>query len=1233
MRYKYLHKASSSSEFDLYHAALEWDLIDPIVIEKREDLRSVKKWKDLVDPYHHQVTNLITFCRRLPCTLLADDVGLGKTISAGLIASELISRNRVRKFLVVCPKLLIPQWEEELKEKFDIDAVGATGSELLKATPPNGIGAVVTTYASARIHLDKIGKAGFDMLILDEAHKLRNLYGTPQPPQVAERFKKALEDRLFKYVLMLTATPIQNRLWDIYSLIDLLTVARGHENPFGTDGMFARKFIGDSRTNARRLKPGVKDEFRSIVYGYMSRIRRADANLHFPERNVQLHKVDPTPDELKLIDTISQPIQKLNRLAQISILQALISSPHALSAQLNNMANKGTIPVDLASEVQDIVNQIGPTAKLQGLGKLVEELKAENPEKWRMVVFTTRRETQTTIEAFLGENGIKCGLINGDSGPRNQKTIQHFKKEIPELHVIVSTEAGSEGVNLQAANILVNFDLPWNPMVVEQRIGRIQRLASEHSFVGIFNIILGDTFEEYIVGRLMEKLQLAAHAIGDIEAMLEASGLDNVDDKDNVSGFEEQLRRLVIDSLAGKDIKKATKAAEKSIEEAKLEMAREEKHMNALLGGMEDAPDNAPRCPSLPAIERTLDGKTFAITALAQLGAEVIKKSDKLYACKTNGHEELISFDEKTQAGTNSILYEPGAPPFERLVNKITAKQLHNVNDGDKDPKETAITLARRWAEKFGAKFKDATIKEVWRCFEGTALIRVRVAVAHDSYERLIEVQCEPSIHKLKSDHKWLGLLDELIENPKLIGISESELTEKAMNDPGIAEFTRFYKERLVQEVASAGTDERKRKKLADEFTPRHEMIVVGLKGTVTREIVLAATYELEGNAEYTSEILVAPSKAEIIESSDMCKCELTKLVVPCDCIETCQISNKRVLRHLLIESEESKRFALAEHTLKCSLSGKRILEDEAEKSVISGNLVTKTLLKTSALSGKRGEPEYYGKCEFTSAEVLKTELSESEISGKKYRNDEEMCSAVSNKVGHKSEFIFCAETGKPLLPTEAVACEVTGKLVMPGVLEQCAVSKKHVLPSELEKSSISGKKALKEYFATSSISHTKFLETEGIKSVSGKFCSPEEAIMCNWSQRESHPDDINTCTLTGLEIRKEYLTNQKEPRLKALVELLDGIQRPAEKDTMWHKIEEKIAKVLHVKNPEVETALLGPNKQILAVCISVKTWLGFKIRYAALLYTLKSGNIIGRVMLGKREPTGWQMESMLGIS
>src|SRR5436190_19424827 len=133
LRTKILRRRQSPDEYRLYKAALEWDLTDPIVIEKREDVKSEYRWRGRMEPYHHQVNNLITFCRRLPVTLLADDVGLGKTVSAGLIASELLARARIQKILVVCPKLLGPQWKEELEKKFDIPAEIATGKELISA--------------------------------------------------------------------------------------------------------------------------------------------------------------------------------------------------------------------------------------------------------------------------------------------------------------------------------------------------------------------------------------------------------------------------------------------------------------------------------------------------------------------------------------------------------------------------------------------------------------------------------------------------------------------------------------------------------------------------------------------------------------------------------------------------------------------------------------------------------------------------------------------------------------------------------------------------------------------------------------------------------------------------------------------------------------------------------------------------------------------------------------------
>jgi predicted RecB family nuclease len=1220
---KLLRRKTSPEEYRVYRAGLEWNLADPIAIEKREDIKSETRWRDRLEPYHHQVTNLITFCRRLPVTLLADDVGLGKTVSAGLVISELISRSRVNKILVVCPKLLGPQWQEELKEKFNIDSEIVIGRELINADPKE-TGAIITTYQSARMYLDSIPQDRFQMLVLDEAHKLRNLYGVDSPPQVAVRFRKALEERRFRFVLMLTATPIHNRLWDLYSLVDLLTVARGHKNPFGSEGMFARKFIADSRDQARRLKPEAREEFRSIVYGYMSRVRRGDAKLYFPNRVVQMHKVNPTPEEQQLVEAIAEPIQAMNRLTQISILQALVSSPDALMAQLNNMARKGTAPADLAATVRAIVTRMPTSAKLRGLGALVNKLKLDNPEQWRLVVFTTRLETQTTIQAFLEKQGLRVGIINGDSGPRNQETLARFRKKPPDFHVIVSTEAGSEGINLQVANVLVNYDLPWNPMIVEQRIGRVQRLASEHASVAIFNITLRGTFEEYIVGRLMEKLQMASHAIGDIDALLEASGISGDDERGGVS-FDEQIRQLVVASLAGKDVRVAMLQAEKSIDAAKNELEREEKTINAMLGGMDGVEYVGPRAPSLPATIRSMEVRDFTLAAFRILGARVTQQASDLYLAEENGGREQIRFCESANTELRSTLYAPGTPAFLRLVDRVIATGIHEADDEDENPEKESLAMADGWVLSFGGTPKDTKIEEVSRCFEGAALMRVRATVAHDSYERLVEVRCHPDKHTvLITGRRGLGHLSHTIQNPSDIGVSVERLVEAAKLDEAISEFSRFYLERRAQEMQAAGDDERKRKRLEDEFTPRLEMTLVALDGTVHRRIKETTSYILDGEP-YDSTLTVTPHSREIIDAPELRTCSRSAKEVPKTCLNTCQITGALVLKHLLAKSELSERLALPEFTVLCSLSGKRILQDEAERSAVTGNLVTRLLLKSSALSGKRAEASNLGLCEFTGTEVLNSELATSDISGKRYRYDEERKSSISGLTGHRTEFVVCHETGQFLAAKEAEQCEVTGNYVRPGVLEECAITHKRVLPSQLSRCAATGQRVLNKLLLESSLTGARILEDIAVRSAAGKHCAPIEAKLCAWSGKRFHPDDLRVCKLTGLSVHFEFATADDNPRLQALVDVLNGVKRTADQPGLWERIVQIVTAMLGGGRCRVEAAVLSPARERLAVCAEVRTLLGFRIRHAGLIYEIGNDSVDGRLVQGRRSSTGWE--------
>ena len=891
----------------------------------------------------------------------------------------------------------------------------------------------------------------------------------------------------------------------------------------------------------------MKDEFRSIVYQYMSRVRRGDAKLHFPERIIQLHKVEPTDEERQLIALLAKPVRELkNKFSQIGILQSLTSSPHALRARLKNMARNGTFPADIAATVEQFVDRMPPSAKLRGLGALVGRLVMQRPDDWRMVVFTGSRETQTTIQEYLQGRKIPVGIINGNSGTRNQDTIRRFWKTPKECRVIVSTEAGSEGVNLQAANVLVNYDLPWNPMIVEQRIGRIQRLASEHANVAIFNIILNGTFESFIVGRLMEKLQLAAHAVGDVEALLEAAGLDE-DDDSAAKSFEEKILELVTAALAGKDIEAATRKAEHSIAEAKKELEREENMINDTLGGMDGAEYVGPRAPKLPPLERSLQPIEFTTAALEAAGARLTMQSPGAYVSERAGKREQIQISEDMSSHFegDGPLYAPGTPAFERLVGQIIASGIHAVEDADDEPLQRAEELARQWVATFGGMHTRSTVESVHRSTEGTALLRVRATVAHDSYERLVEVPCLATDHKVASNKSALDPLSDVIRIPAHIGINSRALVEHAATDPGIAEFCRFYSQRRLEELRAAGDDERKRRKLNDEFTPRLEFDLVALEGTMHRDVKLGVAYKVDDGPEYATTITVVPRSVEIFGAPLVGACAQSGRQAPEDCLDRCEITGRNVLRHLLNRSEISGRLALPEHTARCSVSNKRGLADELESSSVTGKLVSRALLKTSALSGKRGEPDLFSRCDFTGSECLKTELAKSDASGKFYRRDEELQSIVSGKRGHKREFVTCYETRVPILTDEAERCAATGRAVKPGLLQQCAVSGQRVLPFELERSAVSGTRALKRYFVSSSCSGARLLDREAVMSVRGAFCIPREAKRCRWSGQLSHPEDLAVCNLTGITFRREYTDVGSQILLQPLARTLGWCAAP----------------------------------------------------------------------------------------
>ncbi len=402
---------------------------------------------------------------------------------------------------------------------------------------------------------------------------------------------------------------------------------------------------------------------------------------------------------------------------------------------------------------------------------------------------------------------------------------------------------------------------------------------------------------------------MAAHAIGDIEALLEAAGID--DDEDNGGSFDDKILQLVLAALAGKDVEKATRQAEESILEAKAKLEAEEANINAMLGSMEGAEYVGPRAPKLPPIVRSMDAHEFTLAALKSLGAEVTPQEDGLYLVEQDGGREWIRFDETAGGERRATLYAPGSAAFSRLVSQMIASGVHQVRDMDNDAARQADEITRSWVGSFGATPVATKVEGVRRCFEGKALVRVRATVAHDSYERLVEVTCAPGEHKAHAVRSGLYKLTDVIENAHHLGIDTERLADAAGRDPGIAEFCRFYIERRAQEMAAAGDDARKRKKLEDDFTPRLELTVVALEGTVHREVTTEAQYRFDEAPPYASRLTVVPRTGAWINAPELGHCRSTGKTAPKECLAHCAMTGMDVLRHLLVprRSAAGRRF------------------------------------------------------------------------------------------------------------------------------------------------------------------------------------------------------------------------------------------------------------------------------------------------------------------------------------
>lgn len=434
--------------------------------------------------------------------ILADEVGLGKTIEAGLICKEYLCRGMIKSLLVLTPATLVSQWQSELAEKFAIETVT---SDERHETPEefwtlNEHIVSSITVAKHKSHWDYVTGREWDLVVVDEAHHLKNRQ------TLNWKLVNALKKR---FILLLTATPVQNNLVELYNLLTLLKPGL-----LSTEAEFKREYV-QSRDGRVAKNP---EKLRQLMREVMVRNTRSGVDVKLPKRFASTISCQPTESERELYQAINaylrQHPQELDKLTRNNLLMRAGSSPAALIESLKGLEKR--FEHDELKFLSKWARQVKESEKARQLITLLQQAKHN-----KTLVFINHRATQSYLSKALTEVGIEHTEFRGDlSLKAKDAAIEMFRESVP---VMLASETGGEGRNLQFANTIINYDLPWNPMRIEQRIGRLHRIGQTQD-VYIFNFCLANSLEEYILKVLHEKINLFELVVGEIDTILGQMG-------------------------------------------------------------------------------------------------------------------------------------------------------------------------------------------------------------------------------------------------------------------------------------------------------------------------------------------------------------------------------------------------------------------------------------------------------------------------------------------------------------------------------------------------------------------------------------------------------------------------------------------------------------------------------------------------------------------------------------
>jgi len=570
------------------------NLLASLIVKPSSDLLYSSNTNRLT-PEPHQYKPLIKFLNSQNNRLLiADEVGLGKTIEAGMIYKEIDKRDDLSISLIVVPSSLTLKWRSEMLLRFDEDF------DILKTSDFKAFLNEYEIYSDSKAYRKKMiisyhalrdddviellqnSTLTIDCLIMDEAHTFRN--------DATSTFTAAFAiTNIAEYVLFLTATPVQNSYNDLFNILTLLDnetfldfdyfmdlikpnsiihkVVAQLKN--GTDLEGIKRYISDQDFDYLQLTYPQKDIFESFMaketisreervdyifkftdsdnLSYIiSRTKKKDAGKFIPREAIS-NSIEITENEQNYYNAVVDFVVYLYSLKNPKIPAGFITvmpermASSCMLASLESFKSMQKTKKFFASEIDDLDNDLSDfvldkevVAKLHVLiakGNLIgetdskydafvgflDDLKKQKIQK--AIVFSFFKKTLSYLEKKLIEKGLKIGKIDGDIEPEERyEIINQFKEG--KFDILLSSEVGSEGLDMQFCNVIFNYDLPWNPMRIEQRIGRIDRIGQTAEKLFIFNMVVKGTIEDRIYNRLYDRLGIFEDSIGELEPIL-----------------------------------------------------------------------------------------------------------------------------------------------------------------------------------------------------------------------------------------------------------------------------------------------------------------------------------------------------------------------------------------------------------------------------------------------------------------------------------------------------------------------------------------------------------------------------------------------------------------------------------------------------------------------------------------------------------------------------------------